>query len=77
MGKLFEAASGGRIQQSEKAVSALVELISTVYWLIITAVYLGISFFTMDWHITWIIWVIAGVLYPAVVAIADAFDKKK
>ena len=39
--------------------------------------YLGISLFTMDWHITWIIWVIAGVLYPAVAAIAGAFDKKK
>ena len=67
----------GEYSKVKKAGSPLVELISTVYWLVITAAYLGISLFTMDWHITWIIWVIAGVLYPAVAAIAGAFDKKK
>lgn len=31
-----------------------------LYWLIITVVYLGISFITMKWYITWLIWLIAA-----------------
>lgn len=34
--------------------------ISKLYWLIVTIIYLGISFTTMAWHITWLIWLIAG-----------------
>lgn len=41
------------------------ETISSIYWCIITAIYLGVSFWTMGWHFTWIIWPCAGVLYGA------------
>ncbi len=34
----------------------------SIYWTVIVAVYLGASFITMRWDITWIIWPIAGVL---------------
>ena len=37
------------------------EAVSSIYWTLVTAIYLGVSFWTMDWHITWIIWVVAGV----------------
>jgi len=30
------------------------------------ALYLGISFITFRWDITWIIWPVAGVLYAAI-----------
>ncbi len=36
------------------------------YWLLVTAVYLGWSFFTDGWRMTWIIWPVAGVLFAAV-----------
>ena len=36
-----------------------------IYWAIITAVYLAWSFLTFRWHLTWIVWPIAGVLYAA------------
>lgn len=42
------------------------EPFSGIYWSLITAVYLGISFWTMNWGRTWIIWPCAGVLYAAV-----------
>ena len=45
---------------------------SNAYWLIITAVYLTVSFITKRWDITWVIWLIAGVLYAAVSAIFTA-----
>lgn len=40
--------------------------ISGIYWCIVTAVYLGLSFYTGQWRETWIIWLCAGVLYGAV-----------
>lgn len=51
------------------------ETIATVYWCIVTAIYLGWSFWTMQWSITWIIWPVAGVLYGAIAAIYGAVRK--
>ncbi|MCI8410504.1 MAG: hypothetical protein HFJ09_14735 [Lachnospiraceae bacterium] len=39
-----------------------VESIMSVYWPTITCIYLCWSFLSYDWHITWIIWVIASVI---------------
>ena len=40
-----------------------------IYWPIVTAIYLAWSFLTMDWHITWIIWPVAGCLSSVLSAI--------
>lgn len=40
-----------------------------IYWPIVTAIYLAWSFLTMDWHITWIIWPVAGCLSPVLSAL--------
>lgn len=34
------------------------------FWPTITCIYLCVSFITFKWYITWIIWPIAGVLFP-------------
>ncbi|MBQ7167911.1 MAG: hypothetical protein IJR93_13310 [Treponema sp.] len=39
---------------------------SKLYWMIVTIVYLGISFWTMAWYITWLIWLIASALWQAI-----------
>lgn len=39
------------------------EPIATAYWLIATAIYLGWSFWTNAWGITWIVWPVAGVMF--------------
>ena len=44
---------------------------TSLYWGIITCAYLGISFVTSAWHISWIIWVFAGIAYNVV------FEKKQ
>ena len=36
-----------------------------IYWAIATAIYLGWSFATGEWHFTWIVWPVAGVLFVA------------
>lgn len=48
-----------------------------VYWCVVTAVYLGISFYTDSWGRTWIVWPCAAVLYGAVQGIARALRRKK
>ena len=49
--------------------------VSLVYWSVITAAYLGYSFVTARWEISWVVWPVAGVLFPAVLAIANVFRK--
>ena len=53
------------------------EYLHVIYWSTITAVYLGISFYTGNWSRTWIIWPCAGVMYAAVQATAAALKGKK
>ena len=36
--------------------------IMSVYWPTVTCIYIGWSFLSADWHITWIIWVIASLI---------------
>ena len=48
-----------------------------IYWCVITAAYLGVSFVTRQWDRTWIIWPVAGVLFAALRAIAYSVIKNK
>ncbi len=48
-----------------------------VYWGIITAGYLAVSFITERWDLTWIVWPVAGVLFPAISAIIAASKKRE
>ena len=41
-----------------------------------TQVDLGYSLSSNNWGQSWIIWVVAGVIFPAVIAITNAFEKK-
>lgn len=52
------------------------EHLSRVYWCVVTALYLGWSFVTMDWGRTWIVWPCAGVLFGAICAVAAIVRKK-
>lgn len=49
-------------------------IFNTIYWPVVTAAYLGWSFVTGDWHITWIVWPVAGVLSVALEAIVGCFS---
>ena len=43
--------------------------ISGNYWGCVTAVYLLVRFLTMEWHITWVIWPVAGIVWGVVSSI--------
>lgn len=55
----------GEYTQEEKAASRAVGRIAPVYWCVVTALYVGISFLTWRWHSTWIVWPVAGILFGA------------
>jgi len=43
------------------------EKVSGIYWPVVVAIYLGWSFLSQDWHITWMIFPVAGLIYAAIV----------
>ena len=45
--------------------------VRTIYWLSANAIYLGWSFLTEDWEITWVVWPIAGILFGVVMCICN------
>lgn len=67
----------GDYSKTKKKNHSITSAISTAYWLIATAIYLAYSLTTNEWEHSWIIWVVAGVLFPAVIGIANVFDKRK
>lgn len=52
-------------------------LFRKIYWSIITAGYLLVSFLTSRWDYTWIVWPVAGVLFTAAEAIALLVRREK
>lgn len=52
------------------------DTLSTIYWGIVTAAYLGYSFVTGAWDRSWIVWPVAGVLFAVVIGIANSLRKK-
>ena len=61
----------GDYSESEKYSNSVREVVRRVYWLSAVAIYLGWSFWTNDWHITWMVWPVAGVLFAVVMAICN------
>jgi len=50
--------------------------LSKVYWSIVAVIYLGYSFITFNWNSSWIIWPCAGILFAAVIGIAEMIRRK-
>ena len=55
----------GDYTRSKKAISKNLGAVAGIYWCFIVAAYLGASFITNKWNITWIIFAIAGILFAA------------
>ena len=50
-------------QKEEHYSSRTAEAVMQIYWPTMTCIYLCWSFMTFDWHISWIIWPVAGVVH--------------
>ena len=66
----------GEFTKSSKRHQKLLEPVSTVYWLAVTALYLGFSLITMRWESSWVIWPVAAVLYGVIVTLCRILPKK-
>lgn len=54
---------------ARKKKSSVKEAVDTAYWLLAVALYLGWSFASGRWELTWLVWPVAGVLYAALSSI--------
>ncbi len=61
----------------KKALDRKIKPIIGVYWLVATAIYLAYSFITMEWHRSWIIWPVAGVLCGVLYAVLELIYEKR
>lgn len=60
----------------KKTRSSVVGAISAIYWLVVTAIFLALVFNSKNQNTCGLIWPIAGVLFPAVLAVVKLFEKK-
>ncbi|MBO4475061.1 MAG: helix-turn-helix transcriptional regulator [Clostridiales bacterium] len=66
----------GDYSKEEKS-NTILKTVTPVYWMVITAIYLGWSFLTNRWDISWVIWPVAGVLYGGLSVLLRAVHKNK
>ena len=67
----------GEYSRGRKESGSPVRLFDAIYWPVVTVIYLVWSFLSSDWHITWIVWPVAGILGGAVDAIISAVTSRK
>ncbi len=67
----------GDYTPSKKKANKKLETFTSAYWCITTAVYLLISFITMRWDMSWILWPVAAVAFAAVYAILENIVTEK
>lgn len=72
----------GDFTKESKSASRVTSAVSTIYWLVVTAIYLTYSFWPAAgvaaktrFRDSWLIWPIAGVLYAAVMTIVSLIRK--
>lgn len=54
----------GDYTRSSKLTDKKTSMPDKIYWLVATALYIGYSFVTYRWDRSWMIWPVAGVLFP-------------
>lgn len=67
----------GDFTREIKTANKKIGQVGGVYWSIVTALYLLLSFLTMKWGRTWIIWPCAGVLFGAVAVFLHQREQAK
>lgn len=66
----------GEYSKEKKEKPSISGAIYIAYWIIATAIYLGYSLLSNNWGQSWVILVVVAVIFPAIVVITNAFEKK-
>lgn len=56
----------GEYSMDSKQVNKRLEAFGGLYWPLMVVIYLCYSFYTNNWHISWIIWPVAGIIFSAI-----------
>ncbi len=67
----------GEYTKKNKKIESRTSAFSGIYWSVITAVYLGMSFWFNNWEKSWIIWPVSAVAYVAVREIVGSILMRK
>lgn len=67
----------GDFSKDKKRRNPLVSVVCVTYWLSAVAIFLLWSFLTDKWDLSWIVWPVAGVLFPAVLSVVEHISRKK
>ncbi|HBA70374.1 MAG TPA: XRE family transcriptional regulator [Lachnospiraceae bacterium] len=62
---------------AKKTSSSIKSSISAIYWLVATALFLALGLSSNNWKEYSLIWPVAGVLFPAVLAVVNIFEKRQ
>ncbi|MBQ8309107.1 MAG: helix-turn-helix transcriptional regulator [Clostridia bacterium] len=63
--------------QSSKPKKTVLKLVEDLFWLVMTLVYLLWSFLSGDWHITWLLWPVAGIAFAMMELVVKIFEVAK
>lgn len=66
----------GEFSEESKQQTKKKETLESAFWALVTAIYLGSSFLSGAWHITWIIWPVAACLFPALELLIKTMKNK-
>ncbi len=67
----------GDYAPKEKKRRGLSEVVGSAWWGVTVAIYLLWSFLSHKWHITWVVFLISGALFPIVEAMCARFVEKE
>jgi len=51
--------------------------VGLVYWPIVAAIYIVWSFITHDWHISWLVWPVAALLFASLYGVIQLISPEK
>lgn len=66
----------GQFSNEKRKAKKIISVISTVYWLFITALYLVIAWPTQNWGACWIVWPVASILFVIVLVLNQYISEK-
>ena len=67
----------GEFTEKEKKRTSLKEVVGFCYWGVLTAIYLMVSLLNNQWHLSWIIFAVGGVLFPIAMCICNLIADKQ
>ncbi len=67
----------GEFSMREKKRNGIKETVGFAYWGILTAVFVAWTYLADSWQISWIVFVVGGVLFPVVMSICNSIADRK